>query len=101
MAGNIIKTNKISFGVVVGFLVPILSLFIYYFIKFRLFSIGDFFRLLINNKPFLTGVTIICLVLNIIVFTLYINSNRDKTAIGIFISTFLYAGTSIIYKYFF
>lgn len=101
MAGNIIKTNKISFGVIIGFLVPILSLFIYYFIKFRMFAISDFFRLLINNKPLLTGVTIICLFLNILIFTFYINSHRDKTAIGLFISTFIYAGTSIIYKYFF
>jgi hypothetical protein len=41
-----------------------------------------------------------CLVLNIALFTYYINTHRDQTAKGIFTITLLYAIASLAVKFF-
>jgi len=48
----------------------------------------------------LTAAGSVCLIANIILFTLFINARRDKTAIGIFAMTVMY-GAIILYAKFF
>ena len=48
----------------------------------------------------LTAVGSLCLIANIVLFTIFINGRRDKTAIGIFIMTVMY-GLMILYAKFF
>ena len=83
-----------------GFIAPIFSLGIYYLVKFYpLFSLGDFFGFLHDNKTQVTALSVPCLVLNIALFTLYINSHRDNTAKGIFSITLVYAIVALMLKY--
>jgi hypothetical protein len=83
---------------VLGFLAPILALFIYYFIQFRLFTLREFFYVLLTQKSLLTAIISITLVANAVIFTIYINSHRDRTAKGIFIATCIYAIVSMLLK---
>jgi hypothetical protein len=53
-----------------------------------------------TNKALVTAITIPCLVLNMVIFTYYINSKLDRTAKGIFAVTLLYALASLAVKYF-
>ncbi len=46
----------------------------------------------------LTAISSISLLANAILFTIYINAQRDKTAKGIFIATLIYGITVLIYK---
>jgi hypothetical protein len=95
-----LKKDEIGLGLALGFFAPLLSLGVYYLIKFYpLFSIGDFFRFLASNKTQITAVSVPCLVLNIALFTIYINSHRDKTAKGIFAVTLLYAIGALLLKF--
>jgi hypothetical protein len=52
-----------------------------------------------TNKRLVTAISIPCLFLNVILFTIYINSRRDSTAKGIFASTLVYAIASLLFKF--
>ncbi len=94
------KKNDLRFGLILGFLAPVLSIIGYYFIKFYpTFGVGEFLTALRTNKAMITAMTIPCLLLNIVLFTIYINSRRDLTAKGIFAITLVYAVISLIFKF--
>jgi hypothetical protein len=94
-----IKKDNLKFGLLLGFIAPLLSMMVYYFIKFYPhFSVRQFFVFLKNNPSQITAIAVPCLVLNIALFTFYINSHLDKTAKGIFATTLLYAITTLVLK---
>lgn len=95
----IFKRDQYAFGVIIGLVMPILSFFGYYYWKFRLFTFNDFIGALESNKQLVTALTIPCLLLNIVIFTIYINGHFDKTAKGIFVVTFTYAVSSLLFKF--
>jgi hypothetical protein len=96
----IFKKDNLRLGLVLGLVAPILSLFIYYFIKFYpLYTLRDFFFYLQTNKSQITAVSVPCLVLNIGLFTYYINSHKDSTAKGIFAATIIYAVLALVFKF--
>ena len=95
-----LKRDDIRLGLVLGFITPIISLGIYYLVKFYpLFTLNDFFYFISTNRSQITAISVPCLVLNIALFTLYINSHRDKTAKGIFAVTLVYAITALLLKF--
>src|SRR6476661_9862903 len=95
-----LKRDDIRLGLLLGFIAPIISLGIYYMVKFYpLFTLNDFFYFIATNKSQITAISVPCLVLNIALFTLYINSHRDKTAKGIFAVTLVYAITALLLKF--
>jgi hypothetical protein len=63
------------------------------------YSFSDFIFYLRTNKQLVTAITIPCLVLNIALFTYFINTRNDRTAKGIFAVTLLYAVSSLLFKY--
>jgi hypothetical protein len=96
----ILKKDNLRLGLILGLVAPIISLFIYYFIKFYpTFSLKDFFYFLRTNKSQITAVSVPCLVLNIALFTYYINSHKDSTAKGIFAATIVYAILALVFKF--
>ena len=96
----ILKKDNLRLGLILGLVAPIFSLFIYYLIKFYpTFSLRDFFYFLRTNKSQITAVSVPCLVLNIALFTYYINSHKDSTAKGIFAATIVYAVLALVFKF--
>ncbi|MBS1602423.1 MAG: hypothetical protein JST42_07120 [Bacteroidetes bacterium] len=96
----IFKKDNLRLGMVLGLVAPIISLVIYYLVKFYpTFSIKDFFDFLRTNKSQITAVSVPCLVLNIALFTYYINSHKDSTAKGIFAATLIYAILALLFKF--
>ena len=95
-----LKKDNLKFGMLLGFIAPLLSLVIYYFVKFfPTFSVKDFLNFIIYNKNQVTAISVPCLVLNIALFTYYINTHRDQTAKGIFATTLVFAIVSLMFKY--
>jgi hypothetical protein len=96
-----LKRDDIKLGLLLGFLAPILSLAIYYLVKFfPLFTVNDFFQFVSTNPNQITAISVPCLVLNIALFTFYINSHRDNTAKGIFAVTLVLAIATLLVKFF-
>jgi hypothetical protein len=95
-----LKKDNIKFGILIGFLGPVLSLVIYYLVKFYpLFSIKDFLHFISDNNNQITAISVPCLVLNIALFTYYINTQKDQTAKGIFAITLVYALAALAFKF--
>jgi hypothetical protein len=94
------KKDNLRFGMLLGFIAPLLSLIAYYFIKFYpLFSVKDCLNFIGENKNQITAISVPCLILNIALFTFYINTHRDKTAKGIFAITIIYAIGALLLKF--
>ena len=94
----ILKKDSFPFGVLIGLLVPVLSFWGYYYWKFSLFSFSDFLHTLQGNKQLISALSIPCLLLNIVLFTVYINGEKDKTAKGIFTVSIIYALAALLFK---
>ena len=95
----ILKKDNLKFGILLGILGPLLAMLLYYFWVFsRTIQLGEYFYVLRNNKQLLTAISSISLLANAILFTVYINTHRDKTAKGIFVATLLYGIFVLVYK---
>ncbi|HEY4111933.1 hypothetical protein [Puia sp.] len=96
----IFKKDNLRLGLILGLVAPLLSLIVYYFVKFYpLYTVGEFFGFIQANKSQITAISVPCLVLNIVLFTVYINSHRDKTAKGVFAATLIYAIVALLFKF--
>jgi magnesium-transporting ATPase (P-type) len=94
-----ILKDRLLTGMAMGLIAPILALVIYYYVKVSPNSWGVFFKYLVNEKRLLSSLTVICLLPNIALFTLFINTHRDQTAKGIFGITLVFAITSLLIKF--
>lgn len=86
----IFKKDNLKLGIILGLLGPAIGLVVIYFINYSAFSFSDFFDLFINTNRMITSIGSLSLLANVILFTIYINTHRDKTAKGIFIITLIY-----------
>jgi len=90
----IFKKDNVVFGSILGFIAPLLGIVIYKFYVFgNVFSFKETFQYLLfqTGHAMISAALTLSLLLNALLFTIYINTNRDKTAKGIFILTVCYA----------
>lgn len=96
--------NKDNFlmGILMGIIAPILGILVFKTYKFRIFSYRETFQYMYLEPGFktLTVALTLSLLLNALLFTIYINTNKDKTAKGIFVTTMLYGLFVLIIKTF-
>ncbi len=95
----IFKKDNFLFGIALGILAPVIGFLIYKLVKFKGLSLGEMFQWMKLNPSLISASISVSLMANAILFTIYINGRRDKTAKGIFIITILYAITAMIFKY--
>lgn len=77
-------------GLVLGFVLPLVVFLLIYLVRFSNASLSDFIQTFANQKGLITFFGVWCLVSNIALFTYYVNTQKDKTAKGIFAVTLLY-----------
>ena len=94
----IFKKDNVKLGLILGLLGPILGLVVIYFIKYSGLTFGDFFGEFLNNKTLITSIGSLSLLANVVLFTLYINTQKDHTAKGIFIITLVYGIAILLLK---
>jgi hypothetical protein len=95
----IFKKDNLKLGIVYGLIAPILAMFAYYFIVFAdKITLSEYFFYLRTNRTLLTGVSSISLVANAILFTIFINTYRDKSAKGVFLITLIYGMAVLVTK---
>jgi hypothetical protein len=92
------KQDHVGLGLALGALAPVLGFLIYYFLKYRLFTLREFLNQLLEQHNLITAVTSISLLANAVIFTLYINAGKDQTAKGIFVVTVLYGIAALLVK---
>lgn len=94
----ILKKDNLRLGLILGLFGPILGLTAVYFIKFPSYSFKEFLEYFMNDSKMITSIGSLSLLANAILFTIYINTQRDMTARGIFIITLIYGIGILILK---
>ena len=92
--------DNLKLGLVLGLITPFIVLVIIYFIKFSSYEFNQFLRSFFQQKQLITFWGVWCLVGNIALFTYYINTNKDRTAKGVFAITLVYGIGILLLKLF-
>ena len=98
----IFKKDSIILGIILGMIAPVLGIVMFKIYKFGIFTYKetfDFMRLEPGHKTLSVALTL-SLLLNALLFTIYINTAKDNTAKGIFISTVIYGIAVLLLKTF-
>ncbi len=98
----IIFKDNLKLGLVLGLIAPLGGLLLFKWYKFGIFTFKEFFQFIFLEPGFKTlsaGLSI-SLLLNALLFTFYINSRKDNTAKGIFITTAVYGLIILLIKTF-
>ncbi len=85
-----LKKDNLQLGLLLGFVLPVLVFLGIYLVRFSNAELGDFVKTFAAQKSLITFFGVWCLVSNIALFTYYVNSQKDKTAKGIFAVTLIY-----------
>ena len=98
----IFKKDHIGFGMILGFFAPMLGFLVFKWNKFGVFSMKEFLQFLYVEPGFrtLSAALSLSLLANAVVFTLYINTGKDQTAKGVFITTAIYGLVVLLIKTF-
>ena len=94
----IFKKDNLRLGLALGLIGPLLGLVIIYFVKFPSYTFMEFLTYFMNDNRMITSVGSLSLLVNVILFTIYINTHRDDTAKGIFIITLIYGIGILVLK---
>lgn len=98
----IFKKDNILFGAVLGFVGPVIGLLIFKLTKFSdhtLAATVKYMYLEQGHRTLSVGLSLALLV-NAILFTLYVNAQKDQTAKGIFALTCIYGIAILLLKSF-
>lgn len=95
----IFKKDNFVFGLALGFIAPMIGFLVYKLIKFKGLTLEEMFQWMKMNPNLITVSISVSLMANAILFTIYVNGNRDKTAKGIFVLTLIYAAIAMAFKY--
>ena len=96
----IFKKDNLRLGMILGVFGPLAGLVIVYFIKFPSYKFSDFIDYFIHDNKLITSIGSLSLLVNVILFTLYVNTQRDHTAKGIFVVTLVYGIGILLLKIF-
>ena len=96
----ILKKDNLRLGLILGLFGPLIGLVVVYFVRSELrgLSFIEFLDLFIHTNKLITSIGTLCLLANAVLFTLYINTHRDSTAKGIFLTTVIYGIGILVIK---
>ena len=95
------RKDNVQLGLLLGFVGPLLGLIIFKLFKFSVFTFKEVFQFMLYEPGFrtLSVALSLSLLVNAVLFTIFVNNRKDLTAKGIFIITVLYALVILIIKY--
>lgn len=82
------KVNNIYLGVILGIIVPAISIFLVYKIRFNQYHFEEFIYLFVQRK-ILSSLLSLCVIPNLLVFMIFIWLNHLYSARGVLLSTFI------------
>ncbi len=95
-----LKNDNFKLGFLLGLIVPLVVFAILYFIRFSHYSFEEFLQLFPRQNALITFFGAWCLVGNIALLTLFLNTNKYQTAKGIFVISVVYGVGILLMKLF-
>lgn len=93
------KFDNTWLGFICGMLAPMLTLYIFYLVKYSNISFYKFYLDVLFANNIVTASVSLCVITNLLVFFIFIWSNRNYSARGVLFSTIIYAGYVVYQKY--
>ena len=90
--------NKVAYGLLVGFVSPVVFFLIYYIFRFGQYSFTDYLQFLVGSKK-LVSVLSLTVLPNLGPFMLFINSNRYSSGRGVLAATVILGVIIFIMKF--
>jgi membrane-bound metal-dependent hydrolase YbcI (DUF457 family) len=97
-----LRRDNLGLGVAIGLIFPIIGLVFFKLYKFSVFTFKETFQYMYAEPGHktLTVALSLSLMLNALLFTIFVNTSKDRTAKGIFISTLMFGLMILIIKTF-
>ena len=93
------RYNDVRLGLATGLIVPVITVLIFYQVKFGHLDIGEFLSNMITKKV-LSSILSLCVIPNLLVFFVFIWTNMLYLARGVLMATFVFAVVVVAVKYF-
>lgn len=92
------KFDEVYLGIITGIIVPIISVSIYYFIKYADNQSIIQFILSLQGRGLFSKIISLAAIPNLLLFFIYLWTNRNFSARGVIIATFVYVIFVLILK---
>ncbi len=90
--------DTLFLGLILGFIAPFMGTIGFYLTKFSQKSFLEFIELTVS-KNILSPLLSLCVVINLGVFYLFLNTGKYQIVRGILLSTFIYGLVIVIFKF--
>ena len=95
-----IKKDSILLGLILGIIGPVIGFITYYYAQASYkFTLLGFWHFVVRMK-LLSPVLSLCLIMDLVIFFIFIWLRWDRSARGVLTATFLYAGVIAYLKFF-
>ena len=91
------KFDHMLIGTALGLVAPVIVLLLFYVIRYSQISFGRFLQMVNMEGTFSPRISL-CVIVNLLIFYLFIWTNRYYSARGVILATFVYAGLVIYLK---
>lgn len=93
------KLDNSWLGFSCGLLAPMLTLYVFYLVKYSHISFYKFYLDVLFANNIVTASVSLCVITNLLVFFIFIWTNRNYSARGVLFSTIIYAGYVVYQKF--
>ena len=93
------KFDNIWVGAIIGVATSMISILVFYFLKFTDTSLADYLKLLAQNRYLFAPIVSLAGVPNLAIFFIFINRDKYKSARGIILATFILVVVVLIIKF--
>jgi hypothetical protein len=91
------RFDHLLVGAALGLAGPVLTLFVFYLIRYSHMSFARFMQMVSLEGTFSPRISL-CAIVNLLIFYLFIWTNRYYSARGVILATFVYAGLIVYIK---
>ena len=92
------RFNNIWLGAILGLVVPVITIFLAWLIRFDYMDLMEFFNIMMARKM-MSGIISLCAIPNLLVFLIFIWLNNLYSARGVLLSTFIVGFIMVIIKF--
>lgn len=93
------KYDYMWVGLLLGLAAPLLTLYIFYLFRYSHLTFEQFYTQVLLAANIVTPSISLCVIANLLVFFIFIWTNRNYSARGVLLATFIYAGYVVYQKY--
>ena len=92
------RYNDVRLGLIIGLVVPLVTVLIFYQVKFNHQDIGEFLNTMASKEQ-LSSILSLCVIPNLLFFFIFIWTNMLSLARGVLMATFVFALVVVAVKY--